>query len=140
MQTWLVHTRHPLRLARELGPIGCLGFHIVSTGLIVSSLIYPLYLFLLLACMVDPLHFWGDGGLFAAAVVGLNIFNLGTGYIAMALLGHRALRLRGRQREAWAIALLPVYWPIASWASYRAVFQLFTRPFVWEKTPHRPHG
>ena len=138
MQTWLVHTRNPLRLARELGPVGCLGFNLVSTGLIVSSLIYPLYLFLLVASAINPLHLWGDGGVLGASVIGLNLFNLGAGYIAMALLGYRALRFRGRQREAGAIMLLPLYWLMASLASYRAVFQLFTRPFVWEKTPHRP--
>ncbi len=138
MQTWLVHTRNPLRLARELGPVGFLGFNLVSTGLIVSSLIYPLYLFLLVASAINPLHLWGDGGVLGASVIGLNLFNLGAGYIAMALLGYRALRFRGRQREAGAIMLLPLYWLMASLASYRAVFQLFTRPFVWEKTPHRP--
>jgi cellulose synthase/poly-beta-1,6-N-acetylglucosamine synthase-like glycosyltransferase len=140
MQTWLVHTRHPIRLARELGPIGFLGFNLVSTGLIVSSLVYPLYLFLLLTARVDPLHFWGDGGPLAASLFGLNLFNLGAAYIAMGLLGYRALRLRGKQRDAGAILLLPLYWLVASFASYRAVFQLLTKPFVWEKTPHRPHG
>jgi glycosyltransferase XagB len=139
MQTWLVHMRHPIRLARELGPAGFLGFNLVSTGLIVSSLVYPLYFLLLLTALANPLHFWGDGGLLAASLFGLNLFNLGAAYIAMGLLGHRALKLRGRS-EAGAICLLPIYWLIASFASYRAVFQLLTKPFVWEKTPHRPHG
>ena len=44
MQTWLVHTRHPWRLARELGFRGSLGFTLVGTGLIVSAMIYPVYL------------------------------------------------------------------------------------------------
>jgi cellulose synthase/poly-beta-1,6-N-acetylglucosamine synthase-like glycosyltransferase len=140
MQTWLVHTRRPLRLARELGPVGFLGFNLTSTGLIASSLAYPAYLALLLVNVVDPLHFWGDRSVFAAVVVGVNAFNLCAGYLAMAILGRRALRLRGREREARALMLLPVYWLIASFASYRAIAQLVTRPFHWEKTPHRPHS
>jgi cellulose synthase/poly-beta-1,6-N-acetylglucosamine synthase-like glycosyltransferase len=140
MQTWLVHTRNPLRLARDLGPRGFLGFNLISTGLIVSSLVYPIYLFLLLVAAIDPLRLWSDGGAFAAMLTGINLFNLVAGYMAMAILGHRALRLRGREREAGALVLLPVYWLMTSLASYRALAQLLTRPHYWEKTPHRPRG
>ncbi|MCR4282151.1 MAG: glycosyltransferase [Bauldia sp.] len=140
MQTWLVHTRHPLRLARELGPRGLLGFSLVSTGLIVSSLIYPIYLVALLLAAADPLRLWGDGGAVAAAVVGLNLFNFIAGYMAMAVLGARALRLRGRERLARGLVFLPVYWLLTSLAGYRALIQLVTRPHHWEKTPHRPRG
>jgi len=48
------------------------------------------------------------------------------------------MRLRGREQEAGALVLLPVYWLLTSLASYRALVQLFTRPHHWEKTPHRP--
>jgi len=140
MQTWLVHTRSPLRLVRELGARGFLGFNLISTGLIVSSLVYPIYLLLLLVAAVDPLRLWSDGGSLAAILTGVSLFNLAAGYFAMAILGQRALRLRGREREAAALALLPVYWLMTSVASYRALAQLFIRPHHWEKTPHRVPG
>lgn len=63
MQTWLVHTRDPRRLARELGTRGSLGFTLIGTGLIVSSLIYPVYLVTLIAMATNPLGLWGDGGI-----------------------------------------------------------------------------
>lgn len=138
MQTWLVHTRRPLGLAHDLGVRGFLGFNLISTGLIVSSLVYPIYLVTLIAIAIDPFHFWSDRSVFAAAVFGLNAFNIVAGYMAMAILGRRALRLRGRQRETRALWFLPVYWLLASLASYRALAQLFTSPHRWEKTPHRP--
>ena len=43
----------------------------------------------------DPLALWGDGGVFAAMVVGVNLFNLFAGYTAMAVLATRTLELRG---------------------------------------------
>lgn len=62
MQTWLVHTRRPWRLLRDLGWRGFLGFNLVSTGLIASSFLYPVYLAMLIWVAADPLHLWGDGG------------------------------------------------------------------------------
>jgi len=136
LQTWLVHMRHPVRLVRELGPRGTLGFLLIGTGLVLSSVIYPVYLVTLLAMVTEPLSLWGDGGILAAVVVGVNLFNLGAGYLAMAVLSGRALRMRGRHEEAAGIILLPIYWLLMSYASYRAIWQLVVRPHYWEKTPH----
>ena len=132
-----MHTRHPHRLARELGPVGSLGFTLVSTGLIASSMIYPVYLFTLLAMITDPMALWGDGGVFAAMVLGLNLFNLVGDHMAMALLAERALPLRGRKAMLRGVMLLPVYWLLMSLATYRALVELAFRPHHWEKTPHR---
>ncbi len=136
MQTWLVHTRDPVALWRELGPRGMLGFSLVGTGLIVSSLVYPLHLLTIAVAITDPMRLWGDGGIVAAILVGANVFNLVAGYCAMAVLSDRALRLRGRDKEARGLALLPVYWLLMSFASYRAIFDLILRPHYWAKTPH----
>jgi cellulose synthase/poly-beta-1,6-N-acetylglucosamine synthase-like glycosyltransferase len=141
MQTWLVHTRDPRRLARELGPRGSLGFTLIGTGLIVSSLIYPVYLVTLVAMATNPLGLWGDGGILAAVVIGVNLFNLVAGYVAMAMLSGRALKRRGRRIETGGLILLPLYWLLMSLASYRAVFELALRPHHWAKTPHsQRHG
>ena len=32
----------------------------------------------------------------------------------------------------------PVYWMMMSIAAWRAVWQLWRKPHLWEKTPHRP--
>ncbi len=137
MQTWLVHTRHPLRLMRELGWRGFLGFNLIGTGLIVSALIYPVYLLTVIVAATSPLDLWGDGGAIAAMVIGVNLFNLFAGYAAMTVLGTRTLELRGRGHEAWVLVALPIYWLLMSVASYRALVQLVLRPHLWEKTPHR---
>ena len=140
MQTWLVHTRQPLRLLHELGWRRFLGFNLIGTGLIVSAIIHPVYLATLVMMATDPLRLWGDGGAFAAMVVGVNLFNLFAGYTAMAALATRTLDLRGNRRGAWVLVLLPIYWLLMSVASYRALFHLVARPHKWEKTPHRGRG
>jgi cellulose synthase/poly-beta-1,6-N-acetylglucosamine synthase-like glycosyltransferase len=137
LQTWLVHTRNPARLARDLGPRGLLGFGLVSTGLLVSALIYPIYLAALIAGLSDPLRLWSEDDAFGSAVIGLNLFNLFAGYTAMALLSLRALALRGRMAEASGVCLLPLFWLLVSLACYRALFELVIRPHHWAKTPHR---
>ncbi len=137
MQTWLVHSRQPLRLLRELGWRRFLGGNLIGTGLIVSALIHPVYLATVVALATDPLALWGDGGIFASAVIGLNLFNLFAGYAAMVALARGTLALRREGRGAWVLVLLPLYWFLMSLACYRALFQLIVRPHTWEKTPHR---
>ena len=41
MQTWLVHMRDPLRLARELGPVRSLIAQILFAGMVMSALAHP---------------------------------------------------------------------------------------------------
>jgi hypothetical protein len=136
MQTWLVHMRDPVKLARDLGPRGFLGFGLVGTGLIASSLIYPAYLLTLGILFTKPMILWGDGGVFAAAVAGLNLFNLAGGLAAMGQLSSRALKLRQRNEHPRWLPLLPIYWLLMSYASYRAIWELVMRPHHWAKTPH----
>jgi len=137
MQTWLVHMRHPAKCARDLGWRGFLGFHLVCTGLIASALIHPVYVALLAAVAADPVRLWGDGGVFACAVIGLNLFNLFAGYAAFVMLAARSLALRRRSVNVTLVLLLPFYWLLISLAAYRALLQLCARPHHWDKTPHR---
>ena len=48
--------------------------------------------------------------------------------------------ITGATRHGWRISgyslLNPVYWCLHSFASWRALFQVFFNPFAWEKTPH----
>jgi cellulose synthase/poly-beta-1,6-N-acetylglucosamine synthase-like glycosyltransferase len=141
LQTWLVHTRRPLKAVRQLGVRGVVGFNLTATGLVVSSLVHPAYLITLTVVLLDPWLLYGGGGVVAATVVCLNLFNLAAGYASVVFLTCRALELRRRPlRQAWVLLLLPVYWVLMSFACYRAVIQLVRRPHFWDKTPHRGRG
>jgi hypothetical protein len=80
---------------------------------------------------------WGDGGVIAASILGLNIFNLVAGYLAVVLLSGRTLAIRGRSKDTTALFGLPIYWLMMSVACVRALFQLIVRPHHWEKTTHQ---
>jgi cellulose synthase/poly-beta-1,6-N-acetylglucosamine synthase-like glycosyltransferase len=137
MQTWLVHMRRPVRLVRAIGLRQFTGFSLVGIGMIVSALFHPVYLLTLAVAATDPLVLWGDGGVLAAAAVGINLFNLFAGYIAVAILSRRTLALRGRKARAWALFSLPAYWLLMSVACCLALFELAVKPHHWAKTPHR---
>jgi cellulose synthase/poly-beta-1,6-N-acetylglucosamine synthase-like glycosyltransferase len=140
IQTYLVHTRQPLRLLRELGPRGFLGFHAYSGGLILSALVYPVF------CAKVAFEVW-CGTLFTspATVAGQGLwllagFNLIIGYACAIVPAAVAV---ARRRRPWLMLdtlLMPLYWLVTSVAAYRALFHFAVAPYLWEKTDHRPRG
>ena len=56
MQTWLVHMRQPIRLWRELGLLGFLGFQVIIGGAFISALIHPLFYLLVALDYVQQAH------------------------------------------------------------------------------------
>ena len=43
---------------------------------------------------------------------------------------------RKRRDLAWSALLMPLAWLLMSVAAYRALYQLFYDPYLWEKTEH----
>jgi cellulose synthase/poly-beta-1,6-N-acetylglucosamine synthase-like glycosyltransferase len=136
MMTWLVHMRRPLRLLRELGLSGFVGFNAFLGGIAFSALVHPLFVgYLLYAAVTGELLAPPETGL-GISMLALAIFNLLFGYIgAMALAGLAAVR-RGWLVLLPQILLMPFYWLLISAAAYRAAWQLLVNPYLWEKTPH----
>jgi hypothetical protein len=124
---------------REMGPVAFLTFHLLVGGMLVSALLHPLiFVFLWLGASVlldapkDGLPI-GTVSLFAmdfVNILGSYLIFLGLGVGSM--IEHEK-RLIGRR---WA--LVPFYWLMISVASWRAAIELKTRPFHWNKTPHKP--
>ncbi len=133
-QTWLVHMRHPLKLIRELGIGGFIGFSLFVGGTPVLALLNPLFWamtavwFLAAPSFVATLFpFW----LYYAALFCLVIGN-GTVYYT-SLVG---ARLTGRPTLVLAALLVPIYWLMMSMAAIKALVQLVSSPSFWEKTVH----
>lgn len=136
MQTYMVHARQPVRTARELGFVRFAGMHILMGGLILSALVHP-WFYALLA--LD-----GVCGILSAAEYALppvfwwiGVFNLVSGYVTGVGLGCVAVAGRGRWRLAASALFMPLYWLLISAAAYRALAQLVTAPYRWEKTEHK---
>ena len=82
-------------------------------------------------------RFWmHDGAVFGSVLFWIYVTTLVTGYLCSILLGYLGLARRSLRRTAWALLLMPVYWGLLSLAAWRALIQLITRPYHWEKTEH----
>jgi hypothetical protein len=129
-----VHTRHPLRLVRTAGLRNAFGFLLVlgTTPFAFLSVI-PLWS-LTLVWLVTRTHAMDI--LFPPVVLYISLFNLLIGNGVMSYLGMLA-GFKRRRYELIPFALLnPFYWLLHSIAAYKAVGQLVTKPFYWEKTRH----
>ena len=138
MQTFLVHTRHPVLLWRAIGTRRTLGFLLIGFGTVVSAAIHPVYIVSAVAMVIDPTIIWRASSPLDAAMIFLNVFNFVAGYVAFGLLSRATLRLRHKKRQPGLLPFLPGYWLLLSLACYRAFFQLIIAPHRWEKTRH--HG
>ncbi len=136
MQTWSVHMRDPRRLYRDLGLRDFLAFQVIIGGPILSALIHPVFLVIVALTLIELAEILELSGVFGTALLGVNGFNLAAGYaggIALAVTGLMRRRAGGLARQ---LVWLPVYWVLMSIAAYRAVWQFWRAPSLWEKTPH----
>jgi cellulose synthase/poly-beta-1,6-N-acetylglucosamine synthase-like glycosyltransferase len=134
MQTALVHTRHPVKLVRDVGVVNALGFLLLIAGTPLTFLLAPL-----LWVGTATWYAFGEPRL---PLVNSGVFwlvaliDLIAGNVIMILLNMvAAVRDRGWRWAPFAV-LNPLYWILHSWASWRALIQLIRNPFYWEKTPH----
>lgn len=140
MQTWLVHMRDPWRLRRELGWAGFIGFNAYLGGIVLSALVHPFFLMALAweaavgRLLTVPATTMG-GVMFA-----LSVFVLAGGYVSGMAIAGLAAKRRGLLGLLPHLLLMPVYWLLISIAAYRALLQLMTKPYLWEKTPHSARG
>ena len=75
-------------------------------------------------------------GILPAWAVWLSLANLLAGNAAMIYLSMMGAFKRQRYRLVpWSL-LNPAYWVLHSIASYKALWQLLTKPHYWEKTAH----
>lgn len=79
----------------------------------------------------------GAGGGFAAgAVTPLHLTTIAAGFVSTIVVGLMGLARRGQLRQGWILALTPIYWACLSIAAWRALYQLLSEPYRWEKTEH----
>jgi len=132
--TWITHMRRPLRLWRDLGPAGFLGFQVILLGGLTAYLALPLLWIGWAASALWGLPPW------LALLPGDLLTGFWTSLLAgqavMLLTCLRALSLTRQWRLAPVVLSLPLYWPLGAMAAYRAVMELVVAPFRWHKTRH----
>lgn len=133
IQTWVVYMRAPDALYRTLKLQGFFGFHLVMGMSWLTFITAPvLWGITFAAYCYPPLY------IAASAVPYLDyvaMFNLASFLLLCWVQALRVASGRGL-RFAAAAMTYPAYWALHSLASYKALFQLITRPHYWEKTTH----
>jgi glycosyltransferase XagB len=134
MVTALVHTRHPAQSFRKLGPRGTFGLIALIAGTPLTFLALPVAW--LLSGVLFVIAKEGHSTPLSGWALKVTAINLVLGYSAAILMSFSAVA----RRRAWWLApfalLSPFYWCLHSLSAWRAVWQLFLTPSVWEKTPH----
>ncbi|GAB1717841.1 MAG: hypothetical protein NTAFB05_28830 [Nitrobacter sp.] len=135
MQTWSVHMRRPWRLWRDAGAKGFFTLNAVVGGNVLTALAFPI---LAADMTVDLLGRAGGGTGWVAAgrVAPLYLTAIVAGFVSTIAIGLMGLARRGQLRQGWILALTPLYWGCLSIAAWRALYQLLTEPYRWEKTEH----
>jgi cellulose synthase/poly-beta-1,6-N-acetylglucosamine synthase-like glycosyltransferase len=133
MMTWAVHMRDPRLLWRQLGPRAFLGFQVMFLGTIAQFLLAPL----LWSFMLVPFGF--NHPLLAVLPAGA-VWTM-AGIFTLSELANLTIGIAGNRRtrhglSPWWVPTLKLYYPLASIAAYKALLELVTRPFYWDKTPH----
>ncbi len=134
MQTWLVHTRHPLRLLREMGGRNAFHFSMIVGGMLVCLLLNPIFWTLTALWFVR--RFSALDPLFPPFVFFMGSVCLFVGNFAFLYAGALGCYRRRLYDLVKFAVCMPPYWILMSIAAWRALFQLLVNPFHWEKTRH----
>jgi cellulose synthase/poly-beta-1,6-N-acetylglucosamine synthase-like glycosyltransferase len=139
LQTWLVLMRHPRRLVGEMGLGPFLIFQLTVAGMLVSSLLHPLIVLFLgigiSSMLAAPVK---DIPADVLSLFVIDFVNILGSYLIFLGLGIGSMIDHEKRLVGWRWATVPVYWMMTSFAAWRAVFELKSKPFVWNKTPHQP--
>jgi len=136
MQTWLVHMREPRRLLRDLGLPGFVTFQLIVGGNALAALIHPLFAAMLVYSLTLGAPMWRGDSVPVALLAAVYGTTAVVGYLTSAFLGWLGLSRRGLASTAWVLLLTPLHWLLLSLAAWRALYQLATAPYAWEKTEH----
>ena len=138
LQTWLVLMREPSRLVKDMGLGPSLVFQLLVGGLVLSSLVHPLLLTYVCVLIWRVVAQQASVGALDATLFVLDFVSIAGSYLAFIGLGRIGMTLRERLVVGPRWMLTPFYWMLISLAAWRAVRELHSNPFFWNKTVHRP--
>lgn len=134
IQTYLVHMRRPVFLARRLGGKDFLNFQMIVGGMFFCFLLNPFYwVFTLLWFLTRWQAF---SFLFPSFVFLLGSLCLFLGNFVFIYSCAIGVHERGYHDLVKYALVIPPYWLFISVAAWKGFLQLFVRPFHWEKTRH----
>ncbi len=133
VMTWAVHMRSPRLLWRQLGPKAFIGFQVMFLGSIAQFVLAPLFWSLLIVPfgwshpLLSVLPGW------AVLVIGATFLLTEAANLVLGIIGVRS----SRHGLSWLwVPTMKLYYPLATLAAYKALVELVTKPFYWDKTTH----
>ena len=132
--SWLVLTRHPIRLWRDVGWRGFTAMQLTLGGTfgvaLLNLLVWMLTLLWALA-QFEIIGYWFPTGIYYIGMIELIFGNFFFMYMGIWCAYHR------RQFDLTHAGMFsPVYWLMASLAMIKAAMQTVSKPGFWEKTVH----
>jgi cellulose synthase/poly-beta-1,6-N-acetylglucosamine synthase-like glycosyltransferase len=133
MVTWMVHMRRPGLLWRQLGPWKFIGMQTHFITALSQFLLAPLLwsFWLIPLGLTHPL----EQVLPASLLLGMGKLFLGVEALTIAA-GLYAVRAPGHRHLLPWVPSLHFYFPLGCIAAYKALWELVTAPFYWDKTEH----
>lgn len=133
LQTWLVHMRRPLWLYRRLGWRAFIGFQLFIGG--------PCFVFLSAPLLMVLSFIWLISDSQPTHPATASVMNISLGILVYGIALHFTFSSIVIKKHGWkkmraASFIFPFYWILHSIASFRGLWQLFTRPHYWDKTEH----
>lgn len=129
MITWATHMRDPALLYRELGLRRFIGFQVMFAGSFLHALFAPI----LWTLWLLPLGVLGI--LPMAAIIPLAGFGI-LAEVFLFCCNLAGLRMTGHKMNPLWLFTMMFYNLLASFAAYKALWEMLARPFYWDKTSH----
>lgn len=135
--TWAVHMRNPVALYRDLGAWRFWGFQVQFLGALSQYLLAPVLWSLWLLALGLPHPVRGPLEAVLGGWSGLILFGLFMASEAIGIfVGMRAVRgSKHRHLLPW-VPTLHFYFPLGCLAGWKAIYEVVTKPFYWDKTAH----
>jgi glycosyltransferase XagB len=133
MMTYLAHMRAPRTLWRQLGPRAFLGFQILFLGSLSQSLLAPL-MWSMLSLQLGFGH--PVAQVLNHGAIGYIAILFATAEVVNIFVGVIGLRRSGQPLSSAWVPTLMLYFPMLALAAYKALWELATCPFYWDKTSH----
>jgi glycosyltransferase XagB len=134
LQTLITHLRNPIQAYKTFKLYRMLGIYAIIGGQVFSALLHPACWFFYAVSFFNFVPITTHlSGLYTFI---LNFLML-TGFILPVVQASITSMVTKKNYQLILFSFLHnIYWCFAGYAAYRALWQLLSCPFKWEKTPH----
>ncbi len=140
IQTYLVHMRNPKEFTDKSKHYHLIAFQFIVGGKILSMFINPLmWSITIIYFLFRPIVGGFIESFFPSAVLYTGVFSFVFGNFLYLYYYMIACAKRGYFDLIKYVYLVPFYWLMMSFASWRAVWEMIVKPHYWAKTLHGLH-